>query len=275
MNPFYKVFVLALVGFIPYLSFSQLADSATRLVRMQGAVNFRDAGGYKTTDGREVVRGKVFRSADISKLTDLDLQMLAEKHIHTVIDFRGIKESAAAPDRLLPGTDYTLSPAGSDNLPDMKRIAALIKQGGFLQKMYGDSSIQYYGQRYKPLFQKLLLLPDTAALLYHCTGGRDRTGMASALFLYALGVPQETIEQDFTASNVYLQSMHSHLYNTMAQGFGISLEEVKKEMELRPELIQSFFHAITKQYGSVENFMSQELGLGKKERATLRKKYTW
>lgn len=269
-----KNIFLAIICFAPFCSSSQLADSSQRLVHMQGAVNFRDAGGYKTADGREVITGKIFRSADISKLTDQDLQVLADKHIHTVIDFRGTKEAAAAPDRLLPNTTYVLSPAGSEHIPDMAKMATLIKEGGFLEKMYGPESVQYYGERYKPLFAQLLALPDTAALLYHCTGGRDRTGMASALFLYTLGVPQETIEQDYTASNIYLQSMNDRMFQPLAQGLGMSLEQVKKEMELRPALLQSFFRAIVEKYGSVENFMKQEMNIGKKEVRKLRKKYT-
>lgn len=269
-----KKLIITIAIFIPFISLAQLADSTKRLVRMQGALNFRDAGGYTTKDGKQVSWSKVFRSADISKLTDADLQTMAGKHIYTVIDFRGVKESAAAPDKLLPATDYILCSAGSDSLPDMKQIAMLVKQGGFLEKFYGDASLPYYGDRYKPLFQKLLTLPDTAAILYHCTGGRDRTGMASALFLYALGVPESTIEADFTASNVYLQPMHARMYQGMSQGMGLDMATVKKEMELRPELLRIFFGTIKSKYGSVEQFMEQELGLGKKELALLKKKYT-
>lgn len=268
-------FIISLAICLPMLAQSQLSDSTQRLVRMQGALNFRDAGGYTTKDGKQVVWGKVFRSADISKLTAADLQLMASKHIRTVIDFRGVRESAAAPDKLLPATDYTLCSAGSDSLPDMKQIAMLVKQGGFLEKFYGDASLPYYGQRYKPLFQKLLTLPDTAALLYHCTGGRDRTGMASALFLYALGVPQSTIEADFTASNVYLKPMHQRMYQGMSQGMNLDIATVKKEMELRPELLRIFFGAIKNKYGSIEQFMQQELGVGSQELAILKKKYTF
>jgi len=266
--------VMLSIAFVaPFIVFAQLADSATRLVHMQGAVNFRDAGGYKTKDGKMVVTGRIFRSADISKLTDTDLQLMANKHIRTVIDFRGVRESAAAPDKLLPATDYMLCPAGSDSLPDMKQLAMLVKQGGFLEKSYG-SGLPYYGARYKPFFQKLLTLPDTAALLYHCTGGRDRTGMASALFLYALNVPRETIEADFVASNVYLAPRLSAMYQGMAQSMQIDTAVIRKAMELRPELLQTFFKAIIQKYGSMEKFMEQELGIGNKELSVLRKKYT-
>lgn len=268
-----KIITLFVIS-IPFLTHAQLADSAQRLVRMQGALNFRDAGGYATQDGRQVVWGKVYRSADISKLTAADLQTMAKRHIYTVIDFRGVKESAAAPDKLLPATDYLLCPAGSDSLPNMQQIAQLVKEGGFMEKFYGEASLPYYGARYKPLFQKLLALPDTASILYHCTGGRDRTGMATALFLYALGVPEPTIEADFTASNIYLAPMHARMYQGMVQGMGLDLATVQKEMELRPALLRIFFGSIKNKYGSIEQFMEKELGVGSKELAMLKKKYT-
>jgi protein-tyrosine phosphatase len=269
-----KKIIIIIAIIIPFITLGQLTDSSQRLVRMQGALNFRDAGGYTTKDGKQVTWGKVFRSADISKLTEADLQTMAGKHIYTVIDLRGVRESAAAPDKLLPNTDYTLCPAGSDSLPDRQKMMALVKQGGFLDKFYGVASLPYFGKRYKPMFQKLLALPDTAAILYHCTGGRDRTGMASALFLYALGVPEPTIEADFTASNIYLQPMHARMYHDLSQGMGLDIATIKKEMDLRPELLRTFFNAIKGQYGSMEKFMLQELGLGSNELAVLKKKYT-
>ncbi|BAV05649.1 protein-tyrosine phosphatase [Filimonas lacunae] len=271
-----KKLILLSAILAPALSFAQLQDSAQRLVHMQGAINFRDAGGYTTSNGKHVAWGKVFRSAEISKLTDADLQTFNSKKIHSVIDFRGTKEAAAAPDRLPTGTPYLLCPAGSDSIPSMQQIAALIKsQSGFLTGMYGAPSVKYYGERYKPLFQQLLTMPDTAALLYHCTGGRDRTGMATALFLYALDVPMQTIEADFTASNVYLKPMHDQMFAGMSKAMGLTPEQVKKEMELRPELLQSFFGALKDSYGSVENFMDKELGVGPKELAILKAKYTF
>jgi protein-tyrosine phosphatase len=258
----------------PLMASAQLKDSTTRLVRMEGAYNFRDAGGYPAANGKNVVTGRVFRSADISKLTDHDMETMKQKHIYTVIDFRGTQEAAKAPDRALPGTSYLLCPAGSDSLPNQQQMTALIKQGGFLEKMYGSSSLKHFGARYRPLFQTLLVLPDTSALLFHCTGGRDRTGMANALFLYSLGVPQDLIEQDFVASNVYLRPMLERMFSGLSAASGLDPEQVKKEMELRPELIRTFFASISKEYGSVEQFMDKELGLGKNELKALRAKYT-
>jgi protein-tyrosine phosphatase len=267
-----KKLMLACALMAPCISFAQLADSAKRVVRMQGTVNFRDAGGYATKDGKQVVWGKVYRSADVSRLTEQDLVTLEQRHIHTVIDFRGVKESAAAPDHLLPGTKYTLSPAGSDSLPGAAQLIQQIKEGGFLDKFY--SNTQYLGERYRPLFQQLLALPDGESLMYHCTGGRDRTGMATALFLYALGVPRETIEADYTASNVYLEPMNARMFKGLTTGTGLDESTVRKAMELKPEYLRGMFAAIVAKYGSVENFFEKELGMGPEQLQQLKKKYT-
>ncbi len=112
------------------------------------------------------------------------------------------------------------------------------------------------------------------AVLYHCTGGRDRTGMATALLLYTLGVPEQTIEADFVASNVYLGNTMNSYAAPMAKATGMTMEEKKQKMDLRPEWIQAFFAAIKTKYGSIENFMQKEMGIGPKEVTLLKKKYT-
>jgi protein-tyrosine phosphatase len=267
-----KRIIIILASVLPLVSNAQLADSAKRLVRMEGAVNFRDIGGYKTVDGKEVKWGRVFRSADVSKLTDRDLATLEEKRIHTVVDFRGVKESAKAPDHLLPNTDYILCPAGSDSLPNAKDIAKRMQQDSFLEKFYTNT--EHFANRYKPFFQKLIALPEGESIMYHCTGGRDRTGMATALFLYLLGVPQETIEADFVASNVYLAPRNKEMFKDMADATGKDVEALKKAMALRPELIRAMFNSIQSQYGSVEAFFETRLGVGKEEIKLLRNKYT-
>lgn len=268
-----KILIVSL--FFPFMMFSQTNEEKVNVVKMEGAVNFRDIGGYKTQDGKTIVTGKLFRSADISKLTNNDMKIMEENHIYTVIDFRGKKESAAAPDRLLPNTDYTLCPSGSDNIPDTKKLEELVKDDNFLLSMYNSQSIRYYGERYKPMFQKLLSLPESnSSLLYHCTGGRDRTGMATALLLYVLGVPMKTIETDFVASNIYLTPVNKEMFKPMVQLSGFSESEIEERMKLRPELIRSFFKSISDEYGSIENFMEKELGVGNKEIAFLKQKYT-
>lgn len=255
---------------------AQISDSLRRVVKMEGAYNFRDTGGYKTSDGKEVVLGKVYRSDAIDKLTDKDLATFKSRKISTVVDFRGVEEAKKAQDRLPQNTNYLLCPAGSNNLPTAQDMAKMFKDKNFLFDMYGEGGLPYFGERYRPLFVKLLTLEPNEALLFHCTGGRDRTGMASALFLKILGVPQDIIESDYVASNYYLAKnpTMTNMSAGLAKMTGMTEDEIKKQMALRPELIRNFFSTITTKYGSVENFLQVEMGIGPKEISILRQKYT-
>ncbi|WP_078721539.1 tyrosine-protein phosphatase [Elizabethkingia ursingii] len=255
---------------------AQINDSLRRVVKMEGAFNFRDAGGYKTADGKEVVLGKIYRSDAIDKLSDRDLKTFKNKKISTVVDFRGVEEAKKAPDRLPGHTNYLLCPAGSNDLPNAQSIVNMLKNKNFLFDMYGEGGLSYFGERYRPLFVKLLTLQPDEALLYHCTGGRDRTGMASALFLKILGVPQDIIENDYVASNFYLAKNPTmkNMYAGLSKMSGLSDAEIKQQMELRPELIRNFFNSINKKYGSIESFFQVEMGIGPNEIAILKKKYT-
>jgi protein-tyrosine phosphatase len=255
---------------------AQIKDSLRRVVKMEGAYNFRDTGGYKTADGKEVALGKVYRSDAINKLSDKDLQTFKDKKIVTVVDFRGVEEAKKAQDRLPENTNYILCPAGSNNLPTAQDMAKFLKDKNFLFDMYGEGGLPYFGERYRSLFVQLLTLKPDEALLLHCTGGRDRTGMASALFLKILGVPQDIIESDYVASNFYLAKnpTMNQMYSGLTKMTGMSEAEIKQQMELKPELIRNFFAAINKKYGSVESFFQIEMGIGPREIAVLKQKYT-
>ncbi|MEI5985233.1 MULTISPECIES: tyrosine-protein phosphatase [Sphingobacterium] len=270
-----KTFICATAALLPSLTFAQLADSTKRLAPVEGAMNFRDIGGYKTMDGKEVVWGKIFRSDAINKLTEKDVSWMDKQGLHTVIDLRGEAEAKTAPDRLANGTDYTLSPAGSDKLPTANDMADMFKKKDYLLNFYAEG-IDYYGKKYRPVFVKLLALEADGAMMYHCTGGRDRTGMQTALILHVLGVPYETIEADYLASNIYLARRPNGGFDKqkIAKALGMTEKEIDEKLALTPQTLASFFNAIKKKYGTVENFLQEEMSIGPKEIAHLRAKYT-
>jgi protein-tyrosine phosphatase len=258
-----RIIFLFAIFCIANMSYAQVADSAKRHVVLQGAANFRDLGGYTTKDGHHVKWDKIYRSADISKLTDSDLLVLKKRNITYDVDLRGHQESAAAPDKLNPGTDYILCPAGSDSLNSfMKTIA--YKKG----KAAGDSLIMnyynnttYFTARYKPFFDKLLGLPADKSLVFHCTAGKDRTGIAAALLLYALGVPYDTIVADYTATNYYRKDVNAKAIGGMVNYMHVDKDVATEIMAANKEYLDSSFTAINKQYGSVDNFLKNQIGL--------------
>ncbi len=254
-------------------TYAQIADSLQRHVILQGAANFRDLGGYKTKDGRKVKWGKVYRSADISKLTDADLLVLKNRRITYDVDFRGHQESQQAPDRLNPNTDYILCPAGSDSLNTRMKEIANHKTGGdsIITSFYTNT--KYLADRYKPFFNKLLTLPDDQSLVFHCTAGKDRTGIGAALFLYSLGVPYNTIIDDYTATNYYRQAENVKVMNGMVQYMHVNENVAKAILSAKKEYLDAAFMAIKQKYGSVDNFLKAELGLTDQQRHTLWNKY--
>jgi protein-tyrosine phosphatase len=254
--------------------FAQVADSAKRHVVLQGAANFRDLGGYETKDGHHVKWGEIYRSADISKLTDADLEVLKSKKITYDVDLRGHQESAQAPDRINPGTDYILSPAGSDNLGDwMKNIAHVKRNGGDSLMIVFYSKTDSLAARYKPFFDKLLGLPADQSLVFHCTAGKDRTGIGAALLLYSLGVPYDTIVQDYVATNYYRTAENEKAINGMVKMMHMDKDVATSMLQAKKEYLDATFAAITQQYGSVDNFLRNQVGLDDAKIKLLKSKF--
>jgi protein-tyrosine phosphatase len=232
-------------------------------------------GGYTTKDGHHVKWNEIYRSADMSKLTEADLAVLRDRKITFDVDLRGVKEAASAPDKLNPGTDYTLCPAGSNNSMNdwMKSIINAKGNAGDSLMIVYYSKIDSLPARYKPFFDKVLNLPSNQALVFHCTAGKDRTGIGAALLLYSLGVPYETIMQDYLASNYYRQTENVKMVNQMVKFAHIDEQVAKSMASVKKEDLDTTFNAIIKQYGSIEKFLKNAIGLDKKKLALLKKKF--
>ncbi len=269
-----KIIVLFfLAGLITNGASAQIADSAKRNVVLQGVVNFRDLGGYATTDGRHIKWNEVYRSADISKLTQADLLVLQAKKIVCDVDLRGHQEAAEAPDKLNLGMDYILCPAGSDNINWVKAIAKLKGNQGDSVMLAYYSTTQYLADRYKPFFDKLLNLSSHQSLVFHCTAGKDRTGIGAALFLYSLGVPYDTIMDDYLASNYYRRSDNAKMIKQMMKFLNLDLEAATAISSVKKEYLDATFDAIKKQYGSIDIFLNTQIGLDNHKIALLKSKF--
>jgi protein-tyrosine phosphatase len=269
-----KQIFLIIAFFISAHAFGQVADSAKRHVVLQGAANFRDLGGYETMDGHHVKWGEIYRSADISKLTDADLAVLKQRDITYDVDLRGHREQAQAPDRLNPGTDYILLPAGSDGgLANWSSQITKVKgTGGDSLMMVFYSNIDSITLRYKPFFEKLLVLPKGQALVFHCSAGKDRTGIGAALLLYALGVPYNTIVGDYEATNYYRKDANAKMTAQFTQ-MHIDPQVAAAMGGAKKEYLDATFSAIKARYGSVDNYLKTQIGLDDGKMAVLKRKF--
>ncbi|MEQ8248267.1 MAG: tyrosine-protein phosphatase [Alphaproteobacteria bacterium] len=180
-----------------------------RQVPLEGASNFRDLGGYRTDEGRQVRWGKVFRSGALDRLTDGDLATLSALGLRTICDLRHPEEQSAFPTRRAeqaPPTIHSLPirPTVPGNYRE--RIEAGDPEAGELALAYMSEAYRCYVRDHTDAYSALMHTvadPANHPLVFHCAAGKDRTGFAAALILMTLGVPEETVIEDYLATNTY------------------------------------------------------------------------
>ncbi len=265
---------------VPAVSFAQNAQTtdtlvynSRRAVALEGGSNFRDLGGYPAVNGKTVKWGHIYRSADVGKLTDADLKTLENRHIAIVCDFRGPSEVQQSPDRLPVGTTRIELPVGSENTDTRALFAAMQKVTNRDSLMAaGYTKIDHFKAKYKPMFDQLLVLDDTKALMFYCTAGKDRTGIGAALILNALGVDKAAILKDYAAIDVYWQPAREKMMQQMKQ-MGVSEETLKPMLAANPVYLEKTFETLNQKYGSMDKFTTTEMELTPEKLATLRAKY--
>jgi protein-tyrosine phosphatase len=266
---FFSMIIIALI------SHAQIADSSTREVKLQGAVNFRDLGGYATKSGKKVKMNVLFRSAALNSLTDADLTKIEGLHIKYDFDFRGPYEVKTAPDKIPTGTTRISLPAGSENIGDsnyLKNMGKYLKSDSFMMSFY--TILTPFKDRYTPLFDSLISNKNTSPMLFHCTAGKDRTGIAAALILYALGVDEQIIFDDYEATNYYRRNENAKTIAQMTKYYGLDEKTASNLMGAKKDYIAATFATIRSKYGSLDVYLDKELGLTKKKINQLRTMYT-
>jgi protein-tyrosine phosphatase len=237
-------------------------------VKLPSARNFRDLGGHPAADGRRVRRGRVFRCGAPAELDAGDAGRLQALGLRCVIDFRSNEERAREPARWPNGPetrriewDYELdrdaysgllrSEATPEELDEMMR--------GFYRRMPSE-----FAHCYRELFAALL--DAHVPLAFHCAAGKDRTGIAAALLLSALGVPRERIYEDYLLSNEQLMRA-----NLRPPGMPHSVFNLVARVD-RSWLVAAF-DAIETEAGSIDSFIEQRLGVDSRAVEHLRTLY--
>ncbi|MDJ0847539.1 MAG: tyrosine-protein phosphatase [Myxococcota bacterium] len=237
-------------------------------MHLDGAHNFRDLGGYATSDGRSVRWGLFYRSDHLHDLSDADLEVFARLGIRLVCDFRGPDERAEEPDRLpeeSPPQVARLEISDPSFQPGKLREQIASGEDVDLRQTLIDANRLFattFAPRYRAMFERITRGENLPALV-HCTAGKDRAGFASALILRVLGVPVETVYEDFLLTNAYTRARTERRI-LLARLF--SLGRVEPEV-LRPVLgvervyLESAFSAIDEEYGSFDAYRREALGL--------------
>lgn len=241
-----------------------------RHLALEGAPNFRDLGGYATGDGRTVRWGLLFRSDNLAHLTDEDLEKVEALGIRLVCDFRGADERAQEPDRLPASrppavAELEISDPSFSSTALRERITSGNLESQDLRQLLIDANRLFAGRfapQYAAMFERITRSENLPALV-HCTAGKDRAGFASALILRTLGVPMETVVDDFLLTNHYTAAK---IERTLLVIRVVSLlradpERVRPVLGVEPAFLAAAFDEIDARWGSFDRYRREALGL--------------
>lgn len=261
---------------------THVAIASEHSLGLAGAPNFRDLGGYRTASGRTVKRGIVFRSSKLSALTPVDWTKVQTLGVGHVYDLRTVEERQAEPDNW----PTPAPPAYGSPKPDMSASIAGMKRAGTDAAAVRVSIIHFYGDMptlYAPEYAVFFhgLADDDKPVVVHCTAGKDRTGVASALLLTALGVPRATVVDDYQLTERLLPQtpmQTSGRPGALIGGKGAAAmlampAATQKAMwAADPAYVEAALDAVKQRYGSIDGYMRKALGLSDPEIARLRKR---
>lgn len=244
-----------------------MQDVPNRHLNLEGASNFRDLGGYPTVEGRTVRWRQLFRSNHLGRLTEADAAIVRGLGVKSAFDFRGLEERASATCGLMEIEVHSL--------PIEPTVVAALKARLAAGSLSAPVALEIMRQSYRNYvrlnthsFRALFahLLEDRAPLVIHCTAGKDRTGFACALILHALGVPDEVIAEDYLLTNRFYRRDPS-------SGTGLP-DDVREAIgSVEASFLAAGFEAIRVDYGDLESYLLDGLGIREPERARLKARY--
>lgn len=249
--------------------------AAERRLPLKQASNFRDIGGYLTQDGRMVRWGKAFRSGAMPLLTENDYKMIGKLDLDSVVDLRSLEERSINANQV---DDRTGAMFLSNDYSLKVLMAGMMSGGG--ENIYRGMEQKLVPQ-YRALFRRILA--DEGAVLYHCSAGQDRTGVATALIYDVLGVDRETILKDYHLSTQWRRmewempdfDPADHPDNPIVQYYVSSGGAKHRTPEplytaSGASHLAQFFDYLDAEYGGTEAYLKQQLGLSDNEIARLR-----
>jgi len=239
----------------------------TRVFALEGGCNFRDLGGYRTRDGRELLWGKVYRTAVLSYFTAKDQPQLAQLGVRTICDLRRVDEREREPTRWPDSTTQHLNWDDGTAPPTIRNIVTAANHPNTAAGMHAAmidlyrALPEWMAPRLHGMFTRIA--QGDVPLIVHCAAGKDRTGIAIALLLAALDVPHDTIMEDYLLTNEagdFVQFMVAR--QKTYQPLLTMPEDVRRVLfAAHADYLHAALEQITHDYGDIASFLRQRAGL--------------
>ncbi len=272
------------------------------LLSFEGLSNVRDLGGMRTSDGRTLVAGRLFRADQLFFATEADRGKLAAMGMRVVVDFRSEIEHDEKPDPELPDAKNLHLPIIKDVRAGITRdeqsnkgIMKMIMSGQgtdlafidtYMANMYRNFVVEPYANEQYARFVDAVIdsLQSGGAALWHCTAGKDRAGFATVILLETLGVSRDDIMADYLQTNECLEGVTKQLVSMLSsQAFGAGQTQLDEQaIEMMKHALAHFFRAdeaflagayaaADEQFGSFDAFLERGLGIDAAKREELQR----
>jgi protein-tyrosine phosphatase len=259
-------------------------DPRPRILSLPGVKNFRDMGGYKGADGRTLAWDRLYRSGHLS-----DFSGKADAHpwpfaVATVIDFRSDAEKKRNPVRFAEGwvPDYHANPIGGNAAAWVQELYERLSTSPFPAQELRDQFILAFetipvanADGLKRFFEVLAASPEGRPVLFHCTAGKDRTGIAGALLMKVLGVRDDDIMADFLMTNdaVDLTASSTLIAEKMSKRAGRTIRpgDVLPLVGVEAAFLQAAYASIEREFGSLDQYLVKGLGIDTARQDKLRR----
>lgn len=272
---------------LPYLGLVPGGDTAIisgRQIHFKNAVNFRDIGGLKTQDGKTVRWGKIFRSDNLSRLESGEFEKFNEMHIKTVYDLRTDHEIKGREDHLPANVKYLHTPTVQDREGEIAKLRAKVISGQISEAQANEQTVRFYQDAVSvnvTAMREIIrqITDSNKPVLYHCSAGKDRTGIVSALILSILNVDRQTIVNEYLLSNYYRKKKTEKMLGKAKLAKIIKpkmdLNAIKVFMTVDESFINATFDVIDKTYGGIDLFIKNQLEIDPKKRKEIIEKFTY
>jgi len=250
-------------GHRPYVSVAgaqgEAIVGAERRLPFEGVRNFRDLGGYPTDQGTRTRWGLVYRSDELSRLTPGDLEMFKQLGTRAVFDLRGDAERKLAPDPVESVQIALLDWYTSDSGVELLKAKSLRDGEAILSHIY-DGMLANCGALFSKLLSSLSAEGGLPAV-FHCAGGKDRTGMAAALLLGLLGVGRETVLDDYELTKRWAANVADQPLLRVLVGVGINEQAAAGFLGAPRWVMAEALDRLDHDYGGVEAYLRNAGGM--------------
>jgi protein-tyrosine phosphatase len=231
-------------------------DRSDTAVALDGASNFRDVGGLATSHGSHVRRARVYRSDHLARLSAADHQRLLALRVTRCVDLRGHLEREVTPYHL-PGAQHehlAIEPTVLVRLRELQLVGQQLSRVAAVEVM--RDTYRAFVRHQGPVFGRLLtrIGSHDEALVFHCTAGKDRTGMAAALLLELLGVHRDEVMEDYLLTNQLYRRDHRLVEAAPAEVLDVL-------WKVQEDFLQAAWRCIDEEFGGLDNYRRGPMGL--------------